>query len=718
MKIKLIGTIRNRKNKLSNEIGQALLLVLVLLFVGILIISATFSFIGESLRSNGVYINNNNDLYAAESGVQDAIYNVLNKTDIELQTLFNNTNYNAYDYSDSFTYILTNNVNNDVVSDKVKNIWVPYGITPPSSTNSLNILNNVNGTNGVNLTITGGVYSLPTYKVNVTYNGTATLPILSIGVWLPQGYTYNNGSSQLASTVPGTSEQLVSCAGNEAVIWTFPANTTFQNLLSNSNLNPTNNAITFSITFTYTTVLQNIPDALPWINVTPTSNADFKYSYTWDADIQDFDLISDAGNTEVESNVPKSATRNLGAAINGDYVASGNSLMIMGNGNTPTNPGTDYNNIRYQALAQSSATINSIPSDADVQGAYLYWTGWFDGSETMGPTYGETATFSISIGGATIGTHTLSCNQPQTDTDPTVGGYSYSCEVDVTQLVQNDFANANPNAINYPGNATYTVGPYNFGQPGGSIFGVTPSGIPKTGPYRNASPEGCYAGWSIVVIYSSPETLGHQLYLYDTFSNGASNSDIDPTTGGNGPGGTISGFIVPPRDGNTQDLNPSGTNSQGLNNYDPAATLTVCVGEGDWCYSGDFIAFNAPQPSSVSKAQNINNQFKLWDGVNQSSIGNTYASPNDVWNSEDQTGTSEEDGYTYTLPQYNSSVLDGMDIKTFVILWESGLLSPGATSARIDLPTQTDQWNLVYIILSFRSSVTSGGSISYLIRHR
>jgi hypothetical protein len=57
-----------------------------------------------------------------------------------------------------------------------------------------------------------------------------------------------------------------------------------------------------------------------------------------------------------------------------------------------------------------------------------------------------------------------------------------------------------------------------------------------------------------------------------------------------------------------------------------------------------------------------------------------------------------------------------VDIKTFVILWESGLLQPGATSAHIDLPTQTDQWNFVYMILSFRSSVTSGGTISYLIK--
>jgi len=40
----------------------------------------------------------------------------------------------------------------------------------------------------------------------------------------------------------------------------------------------------------------------------------------------------------------------------------------------------------------------------------------------------------------------------------------------------------------------------------------------------------------------------------------------------------------------------------------------------------------------------------------------------------------------------------------------------GDTSAQVDLPTKTDSWNLVYIILSFRSETTTGGTITYLIR--
>ena len=38
--------------------------------VGTLIISSTLAFIGASIKTNGPYISNTNDLYAAEAGVR------------------------------------------------------------------------------------------------------------------------------------------------------------------------------------------------------------------------------------------------------------------------------------------------------------------------------------------------------------------------------------------------------------------------------------------------------------------------------------------------------------------------------------------------------------------------------------------------------------------------------------------------------------------------
>ena len=86
---------------------------------------------------------------------------------------------------------------------------------------------------------------------------------------------------------------------------------------------------------------------------------------------------------------------------------------------------------------------------------------------------------------------------------------------------------------------------------------------------------------------------------------------------------------------------------------------------------------------------------------------NTKTNPNDVFN-----------GLSYGLNMNN-----GIDIDTVgndptngqYITWASGILHQGDTSATIYLHTEEDEWDLVYIIISFRSLTTTGGSFSYLI---
>ena len=208
-------------------------------------------------------------------------------------------------------------------------------------------------------------------------------------------------------------------------------------------------------------------------------------------------------------------------------------------------------------------------------------------------------------------------------------GYSYACFKDVTELVR-DFATQG-------GNGTYTVG----------------------GVDGDTGDEWSFAGWSLIIIYSSPETEGHQLYLYDKFLYCGSYENLD-FDGDGQPGGTISGFYVP----------------QPITGEANAATMTCFVTEGDDYYNGDYIALNGT---------------KLWDGTEGESL-------NDVWNDQ-SIGMSA----------------DGVDVDTFYITWASGLLQPGDTSAQIDISTDIDIWNLVYIILSFRSEITTSDAISYSI---
>ncbi len=60
---------------------------------------------------------------------------------------------------------------------------------------------------------------------------------------------------------------------------------------------------------------------------------------------------------------------------------------------------------------------------------------------------------------------------------------------------------------------------------------------------------------------------------------------------------------------------------------------------------------------------------------------------------------------------------DGVDIDTFHITWASHLLEPGDITAHIDMPSDTDNWNLIYIILSMRSETSTGGTVHYVIHH-
>ena len=198
---------------------------------------------------------------------------------------------------------------------------------------------------------------------------------------------------------------------------------------------------------------------------------------------------------------------------------------------------------------------------------------------------------------------------------------------------------------------------------------------------------------------------GHQLYLYDISNPNfkfkeSFQSDMDFDGDGNA-GGKISGFLVP----------------QPVTGETITSKITCFIGEGDddSSHSGDFIAFNAPSQytDTYSHSLNIPNTYKLWDGtysvLNPNS--NTPTSPNNVWNGMSRGASAS-----------------GVDIDTFYVPWQTGgqvpygnpnfngLLHPGDTWAQINLPSPNDGITLSYIILSFRSEITYGGTISYLIR--
>jgi hypothetical protein len=247
---------------------------------------------------------------------------------------------------------------------------------------------------------------------------------------------------------------------------------------------------------------------------------------------------------------------------------------------------------------------------------------------------------------------------------PEFTGFSQACTRDVTALVIKYSTQPVSPATNFNGHATYSA----VGDLG------------DTGSSSNAY-QLAHAGWSLVLVYTGPETLGHQLYLWDNFFGSGNDSDgIHITWNGDGSsGGTVKGFVVP----------------QQIEGEINAAKMTCFVTEGDNALSGDYISMNGA---------------KLWDGT--SSTSNSKTSPNNVWNSK-----------SYLSGGY--SIYDGVDIDTLgkdptasspqYITWASQILKPGDTSATLDLYTKSDYWFMIYMIISFRSEITTGGALTYLI---
>jgi hypothetical protein len=242
--------------------------------------------------------------------------------------------------------------------------------------------------------------------------------------------------------------------------------------------------------------------------------------------------------------------------------------------------------------------------------------------------------------------------QVQLTPDAVEGSWAYSCYYDATDIVR---AGLDPDT---------RTGAFTLGHVlEGSGYNLYPSG---TTAYPLATPaqkswygyptqyQWTYSGWSLLIIYSSAATKGHQLYLFDTFRYVGLDTMLTFS---------VYNFLAP--DDTT------------------GSHLTYFVGEGDNHYAGDYIKLNTlllPRPGDPYENPPVNPQ-------------------NNVFNSY---SNSLDDPY-----------LSGVDIDTFDV---SSCIGPGDTTAEVILDNGQEIYNFVYMILSFRSLVTGGGIMGYLIK--
>ncbi|MDD5038794.1 MAG: hypothetical protein PHN78_05700 [Dehalococcoidales bacterium] len=765
-----------QNKKVAGQEGQALVSVLILWFLGSLLVLNLLTFSTSGLKTVTVYEKKTNELYAADAGMQDAIWQI--KYDY-LETLLTDPPYLPYDFNTNWTYSISDNINTKEVNVTIQNVWIPKYLAVPSEAEASAIIE----ADKLIVTSTNGTSS---YKIKITYYPETgeDLSVERLGVWLPRGFNYVTDSSNLEvdEDEPYYSEpETESHAGGQVVLWSFSSVpfTVFPGV------NPTSSPWTAEVTFRFASSQAGAePDAVAWITTSGVPDIPF----SWEADTKVYKITSQAGSTRVESYIAKSETRLLRSGIAGDYRATGNSLMIDDD---------DDGYYRETLLAETSTNVTDIPIDATVRAAYLYWSAWRNGVIFLDTcenfdnwnrgaawsisyerfrghysTGGDTARYftlqnSLDLSSYSPGSVNVTWNQSKGGTIDSSDGLNFGFSTDNgstwTDIQVWRGPSSPPSTFSYaiPDTLTngfrmrfYLVGFSGWGDYGyisnitvttsamlpdtsiifkidGNQVFFSDNGTPQQGAqklvasrsqvmtnYIGSSPAGfsyccfqdvtalikafstkapdpavnhpgnayytvgdvaadpaptfdpdteyqlAYAGWSLVIVYSGAETKGHCLYLYDNFmhSNGSENIDFDND---GQPGGTTSGFIVPEPIGGEVD----------------AAKLTAFVGEGDLLYTGDYIAVNG---------------IKLWDGT--TTTGNSASSPNNVWNSRSLGMTA-----------------DGVDIDTFHITWASGILHTGDTSAQIDVPTQTDEWNLVYIILSFRTEPKASGALSYFI---
>ncbi len=357
--------------------GYAYVIVLILMLVGSLIITPLLTYMGTGIKTGTIYKQKTEELYAADAGIEDGVWQVRYDN---VETLFTDPVYDRYDYiTDNWTYSLPETVNNYDVDVSIKNVWIPSNIAIPDQTEARTIIETGK------LIVTGRVSGSTNYEIKIVFypedeNEAANLMLTTLGVWLPAGFSYVDDSCNIEENNTKTyycDNVTIKHAGGSAITWTFPDDTYYSGYTGTPTKDALPGVVTSDFPMECTIDFQfssetpgRLPTAVAWV----TTEGVGDIPYAWDADTNICQIHSVAGETQVEKYISKNDIRQLSAAIPGDYKAIGNSLMYRSG---------IYPKSRNVLLSESSTSVADIPEDAQVELAYLYWSGWYYNSTTI-----------------------------------------------------------------------------------------------------------------------------------------------------------------------------------------------------------------------------------------------------------------------------------------------------------------------------------------------
>jgi hypothetical protein len=371
----------------SGEAGQALILVLIFLALGSLTLVPTLNHISTALKTGEVYEQNTNELYTADAGIEDGLWRI--KYD------FMGTDYSPYDFETEYPY-QTEDLNGMLADFTIKNVWFPSNVNlvDPYAPGYIDMTPNEvkEMMDSEKLIVSGSALPGQPYRILIDFNPDAgdNLTIKSLGVWLPLDFTYTDNSCSLQ--VDGADYEpddivIAEAPGGHSILWSYDAPYPYLNEFPSYD----SVAISFTFTFEYTPPAAHPswrPAAIAWVttemhdqygNPKLPLNSPDNVPVSWDIDTRYFKMISEAGDTIVEAYTSKNELRQMGDAMSGDYVAIGNSLLADDN----------HDNKRETWHTPGSYTLTSIPANADVVYASLYWAGWRN-ENAITPVFSDT----------------------------------------------------------------------------------------------------------------------------------------------------------------------------------------------------------------------------------------------------------------------------------------------------------------------------------------
>ena len=167
----------------KDEAGYALMWVLILMIAGGIILVPLLLLMTAGLTSSHHHEERMLRFYAADAGIEDGFYKVLNQ-DANLPPTADNPPY-EYTIAD---------VNGNQVTVAIENIWILEGFETESEHQGT--------TPHEELVTTGHTAEDGVYQIDIAYDGAiGNIKVNRIGVWLPPGFSYVSGTSTAITTL-------------------------------------------------------------------------------------------------------------------------------------------------------------------------------------------------------------------------------------------------------------------------------------------------------------------------------------------------------------------------------------------------------------------------------------------------------------------------------------------------------------------------------------